>query len=1272
MLRWRDSVVVLGFVACVCSSGAVDAQEATLKRTSVGPFRLYYTDRSPGSVLLNGEHLIRGIYLYTAVKPVSGKYIEGFNFRRDEDGHLSFEHEQLPDGVRMVWKNKRHVRDRKTRRAKGLAGEGTVTLTATEGGELSIRYQAKIEPNVGFGEIGFYLDERVWMAGEGADLEVVLADGSTKTARLPLPPQKARSSYSGFSRLTARSQDVEFDLRFDGTGFPGAFGIHFQDFRKSDQHPGCYRVVTNFDTKAGNTIDYTWRLRVTDKRPPAVQEAAHQTSVPPPPEGWLIPAIDPTFRVLPLEPASEQRKGQGGCSTVVSASGVVSAKRGDALVIRNDYTTLPGRSDPECRETVQGDTRQTTVRWDSPVSTIVKQVVASPGEMWLMWTVTAKKDTKGEVGVYLAASELAGPSISYRATNQSMVAAKEEPELGATYCLINGPSESFTEIQCGAGGHGDWQLQDFRSRGGRYRFVAVPRLKAGQVWRGVFRYSARPEDRYPDISSDAARTERGILATLLPDVIEDGFTIVPERASRYVMTGQPLRVRLKYMSPHTVSRKVSADIRLIDMWGRTAGETSLAFETGGQRFCAQPFTVATPTNGAYRLEMTYRCGPLTRTRELIFTVLPSIPETGLRPDSVFGAALAGGDYIGTLAKRIGLKWNRCHCAIGDTQAGYVVPERGKYTFDRIERGCEYHEKFDFWACHSISEGWKAKWLNELWKAGDFDAYMKAWIEDYVRPMAQHFKGRIRYWEVTNEPYYQYRECPEKWVRLMKETYETLKEVDPGCTVVGTCGPPGSMGYGWYRRTFALGSLDYQDAVSSHLYHWGPWVGSGVALSVRKWMREIRGVMAEHGRVVPLINSETTVTPPSSMYTHPSHTRYVRYHPGESPSDPIEQAQTYGKVLAVHKAEDVPYSFHIFHGGVEYTSHTGEYDETPLGFLATQAALAKYLEEAEYVQDISLGNDLHAFLFKARERLIVMPWGPMFLKGDWASVELSLPANRFEVRDVFDNPMPLPGDGPTTRLPITWQSYFLLAPEMKAEELVTAFAAAEVQVHFSAASLTAIKGTFGGENAGPAKRSDWIGFKAVDLSKVANRSFADETPGDGEGGWTDEGENDMRFLPTGEWLINGVPFRIMDAEENNGASCLVLSGGVQGDSPFPERVNVPVNGRLSTLHFLHTVTWGSRSGPGFSYVLHFADGVTEEVVVEMQKNVADWWWQGNVPAAKVAWEGPNKIRENVRLYHVSYDVQHPKGAQAVLERIEIISAKKRPIPVIVAITGVHSN
>ena len=972
-------------------------------------------------------------------------------------------------------------------------------------------------------------------------------------------------------------------------------------------------------------------------------------------------------RLPNLPPASAGE----GLSLQVGNAGQFTLLDGAQPIAQRDYCWLAGGT-PVTEESQEGGARRVTVTWNSDRGRVVKQAVVTADEAWLSWTLQPRQPFQGEVGFYCPEAAFRPPFLAYRSINQSVV--QEGPLLAggeSTYCIYAGGAKQHRRFECGTSRRPDWLFQDQRAGSGVFRYVAVPSLKAGEEWRGVFHCVRRSPEPYPPIGFDQSREERGILPALLADAVTDGFTIVPARASRYTYTGRPLAVTFRYYARDAQPRSVRLNCRLVDLWGREVARREVALANEGRPTAILELPVTLPWSGAYRMEIATTCGEVKRTRELVLAALPEIPDTGYRPDSVFGAAIGGGTYLGTLAHRIGLKWNRAHCAIGDSQAGTILPERGRYTWDALEEAYAFHQRYRLLACHSISEGWTAPWLSALWKERPFEEYLKAYVEEYVRPLALRFKGRIRCWEVTNEPYYQFRDCPEKWVALMKATYQTLKEVDPQCTVVGTCGPPGSMGYAWYRRTFALGALQYQDAVSSHLYHFGPWVGAGTEMQVRKWMQEIRAIMKENGRVVPLWNSETTVSPPASLYRHPSHQRYITYAAGTGPTDPIEQAQIYFKVLVIHKAEDVKYSFHIFHGGIEHDSHTAEYDETPLAFLAAQAALARHLESAQYVGDVPLHGDLQACLFRQGRRLILIPWGPMFLKRDCAQVTLPLPARRFTARDIFDNPLPVEGDARATRLQVTWEAFLLVADGMSVEELKQACAGAKVAVHFAQAQGSALKGTFGGEGAGPASRADWVGFHAVDLAPAANRGFQDDEPDDGRGGWTDEGPNDMRFLPTGEWRVNGVPFRILDPEENAGKGCVVLKGGPSHHAPFPERVAIPVGRRVSKLHFLHTATWASTGQPAFRYVLHFADGVTEEVPVHVGRNVENWWNLGPLPEAQMAWEGPNAAHEKVRLFHAQYEIRHPKGAQAVLDRIEVIGGG-RPIPVVVAITGVLSN
>jgi len=1265
--------VLVWTLFAVAGSPSHAEQTTQLQRLNVGDFRAYFTANAPGSLQYRTTPLIEGAYFYTAVKTGAGNMIEGFNFSRNEDGLLQFGREKIEGGYRLTWKNKRWIYDPPTRKTDRLAGEATVTLTLTAV-ECSLRYQGKIEPNVGFGEIGFFLSEEGLTKAGPAAYTATLANEQEHGGTFPLAAEQKGNLFSGLAALKVSGVAVTHDFHLSGQAFPGSHGVVFQDYRKQDRAPGCYRVVLSFDTTAGNEFDYTWRLWVEPKAGASpVGASARDAQLLTAPLAKM-PEARATLGDAQAMPSIRHgdRSGDVGLQVAVTEQGQFLVSDGEQQVVGDDYFQVFAAGVPKRQETVSGDVRRISLRYDSPTGQLTKEAFVSPDEVWLAWTVKAKVEGRGEVGFYCPAAAFRAPFISYRAINQSTVAETDKLELSSTYCLLSGGAKDTREFQCGTSRRPDWVLQDFTDRGNRYRFVATPSLKAGEEWRAVFRFVRKPVEPYPAVSFDQAREERGIVSTLLTDALEGGFTVVPARSAKYTFTDQPLLVRLKYYAVDRRDRTVDLSCRLIDTWGREVATRDYRLASGGERFAAVELPVTVQTNGAYRMEIAYRCGEVAGTRELTFTALPTVPDTGSRPGSVFGAALGYGDFLGTLAKRIGLKWNRCHCAIGDTQCGLVQPERGQYAWEGIDEACDFHQQYQLLGCHSVSEGWLAPWLSTMWKERPFEEYLDAFVNDYVKPLARQYKGRINCWEVTNEPYYQYKDCPEKWVQLMKATYEALKEVDPDCTVVGTCGPPGSMGYSWYRRTFALGALNYQDAVSSHLYHFGPWVGSGVALTVRKWMHEIRAIMQENGKVLPLWNSETTVSPPATMYRHPSHTRYVQYHPGEAPTDPLEQSQTYFKVLVVHKAEDVKYSFHIFHGGVEYTSHTGEYDETPLAFLATQAALAKYLEEADYLEDLKLHDDVQCFLFRSGKRLILIPWGPMFLKHDCAVVSLLLPADRFTARDVFDNPLPVESSNGEMRLTVTWEGFFLLTDSLSVDELKAAVGKARVSVHFAEEGGGAVRGQFVGEGAGPAKRSDWVGCHAVDLAAVANRSFTDETPADGKGGWTDEGENDMRFLPSGDWVANGVPFHLLDSAKNDGKSCLILRGGMNPNVPFPERVPIPVGQRLSRLHFLHTSTWGTTSGDAFRYVLHYKDGFTEEVPVVMGRNCADWWWLGSLPDALTAWEGPNPVREKVRLYQMTYETNHPKGAQAVLESLEVVSACHRPIPVVVAITGVYSN
>ena len=52
------------------------------------------------------------------------------------------------------------------------------------------------------------------------------------------------------------------------------------------------------------------------------------------------------------------------------------------------------------------------------------------------------------------------------------------------------------------------------------------------------------------------------------------------------------------------------------------------------------------------------------------------------------------------------------------------------------------------------------------------------------------------------------------------------------------------------------------------------------------------------------------------------------------------------------------------------------------------------------------------------------------------------------------------------------------------------------------------------------------FTMLDLREFANRDFTDDVAGDGTGGWSDQGDNDMRMFPyRGNVKFENIPFQL---------------------------------------------------------------------------------------------------------------------------------------------------
>ena len=197
---------------------------------------------------------------------------------------------------------------------------------------------------------------------------------------------------------------------------------------------------------------------------------------------------------------------------------------------------------------------------------------------------------------------------------------------------------------------------------------------------------------------------------------------------------------------------------------------------------------------------------------------------------------------------------------------------------------------------------------------------------------------------------------------------------------------------------------------------------------------------------------------------------------------------------------------------------------------------------------------------------------------------------------------------------------------------------------------------------PADSARRYRFTGLDLSHFANRGYVDEKAGDGVGGWTDQGDNDLRyFLVNHTGLVNGmavateafpvtvklqgVEYRLTDPKANHGKSVIVMRAGAIDPTALSEARGIPALGALADrLWFLHTGARPSKGGYGTvvaRYEIIYGDGSRAIAPVRIGQEINDWWDPKPLAGATVAWTGRNEKTSSVGLYSMAWDNPHPE-------------------------------
>lgn len=165
------------------------------------------------------------------------------------------------------------------------------------------------------------------------------------------------------------------------------------------------------------------------------------------------------------------------------------------------------------------------------------------------------------------------------------------------------------------------------------------------------------------------------------------------------------------------------------------------------------------------------------------------------------------------------------------------------------------------------------------------------------------------------------------------------------------------------------------------------------------------------------------------------------------------------------------------------------------------------------------------------------------------------------------------------------------------------------------------------------------IKPLNLAPGANTAFADETPDDRSGGWTDQGSNDLRLLKSGDVSLSGVPFTILDDRTTKGKSCVVVSS-CEKRNYLPELARVelekPATGKM--LYLLHAGAWlNPKKEPAGRLTVEYADGAMRVFVLHAGRDLADWQENRGAANAVRVWSVYNN-NSQVSLYASKFPLE----------------------------------
>jgi hypothetical protein len=544
-----------------------------------------------------------------------------------------------------------------------------------------------------------------------------------------------------------------------------------------------------------------------------------------------------------------------------------------------------------------------------------------------------------------------------------------------------------------------------------------------------------PESQDDSIWIDGISVHKGSPAYFRPRHLEAAVYV---EQNGYFTKGQEVRFQAFISLDRLMDNRLQVSYSLYDYYERRIGQWNKHLPIhASTRNLEDNVSWKADRYGIFRMlfEVTGTRREILGKAETIFAVLPEF-NGGLSENSPFGTHFAIYPTMVDIARRLGVKWVRLHDLEDFTNWFRAEPEEGNFAWfdDRVDLALAHGinilgviEKPPYWA--SRGKPRKADPIHS------FMGYPPADLKDfwrYVHSLVSHYRGKIKYWEIWNEPYNNafWNGTKERFVELMRTAYDAAKAADPQCVIVAPAGR-----YEFIEDIFELGAYDFLDILSYHQYFENTESWNSLATEA-ELVKKLKKLMGKYGEEKPIWNTEGGVIS-KSFYTCllGGGTQQLRDFRFSNMYDHKRPAELIVKWYVMNFLEGVDkcFCYYMREDGVGYFGEREayqsllEYNRKPKPHAVAMAILADILgpdlKRVDRIEKRIAGSYLRIFLFQTSKKpLVVLWWGGR--RDNEKGFRIPFKSDELEIKDLMGNLAPGGGFGQYTNLPLQQEPIYL--------------------------------------------------------------------------------------------------------------------------------------------------------------------------------------------------------------------------------------------------------